>query len=61
MADIKFSANVTHSNGRISDCRSFTGEADMDTWATEQLRNDPGAVVMVWKAYSSEVYRIYQA
>lgn len=61
MADIKFSANVTHSDGRTSNCRSFTSEADMDAWATEQLTNDPGAVVMVWKAYSSEVYRIYQA
>lgn len=42
-------------------CRSFTSEAAADAWAAEQLRNDPGAVVIVWKAFSADIHRIYEA
>ena len=54
MDNIKFTARARYSNGSWSEnsgfgCRSFTSEAAADAWAAEQLRNDPGALVIVWK------------
>lgn len=66
MDNIKFTARARYSNGSWSEnsgfgCRSFTSEAEADAWAAEQLRNDPGAVVIVWKAFSADIHRIYEA
>ena len=63
---IKYTAHVKYSNGRTSDFdgfgyTSFTDEATMDAWANEQLRDDPGAVVTVYRAFTAEIYRTYQA
>lgn len=63
---IKYTAHVKYSNGRTSNFdgfgyKSFTSEAAVDAWANEQLRNDPGAVVTAYKAFTAEIYRTYQA
>ena len=63
---IKYTAHVKHSNGRTSDFngfghKPFTSEVAVDAWANEQLRNDPAAVVTVWKAFTAEIYRTYTA
>ena len=63
--EIKYTARAEYSNGRVSDfdgygCCSFISEAAADTWATEQIQSDPGAVVTVWKAFTAEIHRIYK-
>lgn len=63
--EIKYTAHAEYSSGRTSDfngygCISFTSEAAADAWATEQIQNDPGAVVTVWKAYTADIHRIYK-
>lgn len=57
--EIKFTARTEYSTGVMGDCISFPGEAAMDAWANGQLRQNPGATVIVWYAYSAEVFRIY--
>lgn len=63
--EIKYTARVEYSNGRTSSFdgfgyKSFASESAVDTWANEQLQNDPGAIVTVWKAFTAEIHRIYQ-
>lgn len=63
--DIKFTARAEYSDRRTSNingygCISFTSEAAADVWAAEQIQSDPGAVVTVWKAYTTDIHRIYK-
>lgn len=57
--EIKFTAHTEHANRHIDDCVSFTSEAAVDAWAKDQLRQNPGATIIVWYAYSAEVFRTY--
>jgi len=57
--EIKFTARTEYPNGRMSVCASFSSEAAVDAWSNDQLRQNPGATVVVWYAYSAEVFRTY--
>ena len=57
--EIKFTARTEYPTGSMGDCVSFPSEAAVDAWANSQLRQNPGATVIVRYAYSAEVFRTY--